>query len=94
MARERLEPDFFDRGDLVDVAFDFVLMSANAGSFVPVKFCSANGAVLQSYPSYAFAFPPASAAVNTLQASDLSNSGANGDGLYIGDAIQDLEVHE
>ncbi len=94
IVREREEPAFFERRGLIEVAFDFVLMSANAGGFVPVKFCSANGAVLQSYPSYTFAFPPASASVDPLEAPDLSNAGADGDGLSVGDAIQDLEVHE
>jgi hypothetical protein len=67
MVREREEAGLFERRDLVEVAFDFELMSANARGFVPVKFCSANSAVLQSYPSCAFAFPPAPATVCSLQ---------------------------
>jgi hypothetical protein len=38
--------DFFRRRDLVEVALDFELMSADAGSFLPVKFGSANRAIL------------------------------------------------
>ena len=40
MLLEREGVAFFDRRDLVGVAFDFELMSANAGGFIPVEFCS------------------------------------------------------
>ncbi len=46
MLRARFAPDFLERRDLVEVAFDFVLMSAEPSCFVPVKFCSAHRAVL------------------------------------------------
>lgn len=86
MVRGREGGDFFERRDLVEVAFDFELMSAKAGGFVPVKFCSANSAVLQSYPSYAFAFPPAAAPVDALQTSDFSDPRSDSDGFCVRDA--------
>jgi hypothetical protein len=46
MLRERVDAGFFRRRDLVEVAFDFVLMSADAGGLVPMKFCSAHRAIL------------------------------------------------
>lgn len=68
-------------------------MSANASGFVPVKFCSTNCPVLQSYPSYAFAFPPAPATVDALQTPDFSDSGADRNSLRVRDAIEYFEVH-
>lgn len=94
MVRARAWADLFERCDLVEVAFDFELMLAYAGRFVPVKFCSANSAVLQSYPSDAFAFPPAAAPVDALQTSDLSDARSDSDGFRVRDAVQDLEVHK
>ncbi len=55
------------RAALLEVAFDFELMSTKACSFVPVKFYSTDSPVLQSYPSGTFAFAPAAATVDSLK---------------------------
>jgi hypothetical protein len=88
----RDEEDFFER-DLVEVALDFELISADSSGFIPMYLCSPNGAVLQFYPSDAFAFAPVSKTVSSSQPSELSDTIGDSKSLDLGNAIQDLEVH-
>jgi hypothetical protein len=55
---------------------------------------SPNGAVLQSYPSNAFAFAPVSKTVDASESSELSDTTGDSEGLDLGNAIQDFEVHD
>jgi hypothetical protein len=68
-------------------------MSTDAVGFVPVELRLANGAIAQFYPSNAFAFPPAAAAVETLEAPDFANRAAGGDRLRMCDSAEDSEIH-
>jgi hypothetical protein len=55
--------------------------------------CSPNCAVLQFYPSDAFAFAPVSKPVSAPESPELSNPTRDGERLYLRNAIQDFEVH-
>ena len=63
-------------------------------SLVPVNFGDPNGTVSEFYPSDTLAFPPPSAAINAAEAIDFADSATGRNRLHIGDAAENVEIHE
>jgi hypothetical protein len=78
---------------LTQVTLTFYFHSADAMRLVPMKFGQPNPAISQTNSSNSLPLAPTAPTVLLSQASDLTDSNADGDRLDVGDLSEDFEPH-
>src|SRR5215213_598022 len=80
---------------LIELSLDLDFPSPDSIGFVPVDFGAVNLPVLHLNGSNSLSLAPASEAVRLDQPSEIPDSMAYGNGLYLGDWTEELfELHE